>query len=134
MLHQLAAEFAATWGKGDAAELAGYWTEDGDTVTADGHFEGRAAIEEYYREGFGGPYAGTSIAIEMTSVRFLQPDLAVADGTYAVTGAKGPGGEELPALEGLWMNVNVKVDGRWLIASGRTMVPVEPPGEDSAGE
>jgi len=132
LLHQLAADYAATWGKADAAELAGYWTEKGDTVTADGHFQGRAAIEEYYGRAFGGPYAGTSIAIEMTAVRFLQPDVAVADGTYVVTGAKGPGGEDLPAIEGLWSNVNAKVGGQWLIVCSRPMLPVERPAGDAS--
>ena len=132
-LHQLAADWAATWGKGDAAELAGYWTEDGDTLTADGHFQGRAAIQDYYSQGFEGPNAGTSIAIKMTGVRFLQPDVAVADGTYVITGAKGPGGEDLPAVEGLWSNVNVKAGGQWLIACSRPMRPVERPATGDEG-
>jgi uncharacterized protein (TIGR02246 family) len=130
LLHELAADFAATWDKADAAELSSYWTETGDTLTADGHFEGRAAIQDYYSQGFAGPYAGTGIAIEMTSVRFLQPDVAVADGTYVITGAKGPGGEDLPAIEGLWFNVNVKAGGQWLIASSRPMLAVERPAGD----
>jgi uncharacterized protein (TIGR02246 family) len=132
LLHQLAADFAATWNEADAAELAGYWTETGDTLTADGHFEGRGAIQEYYSQGFAGPYAGTSIAVTMTSVRFLQPDVAVADGTYVITGAKGPDGEDLPAIEGLWSNVNVEAGGQWLIASSRPMLPVERPAGDES--
>lgn len=132
LLHQLAKDFATTWAKGDAAELSAYWTEEGDTLPAEGHFVGRAAVKEYYTQGFGGPYAGTTIAIAMTSVRFLQPDVALADGTYVVTGAKGPDGEDMPALEGLWTNVNVKVGGQWLIASSRPMIAVEKPAGDAS--
>ena len=132
LLHALAAGFAETWATGDAAALSGFWTEDGDTLTADGHFEGRPAIQEYYTQAFAGPYAGTSIAIEMTDVRFLEPGLAVADGTYVVTGAQGPDGEEMPPLEGLWSNVNVKVGDEWLIARSRPMVPVERPAGDES--
>ena len=132
LLHQLAANWAATWDRGDAAELAGYWTETGDTLAAEGHFQGRAAIQEYYGQGFAGPYAGTSITIEMTGVRFLQADVAVADGTYVITGAKGPDGQELPAVEGLWSNVNVKAGGEWLISSSRPMLPVEKPAGDAS--
>lgn len=132
LLHKLAADFVATWGKGDAAELAGYWSETGDTVAAEGHFQGRAAIQEYYTQGFGGPYAGTKIAVAMTSVRFLQPDVAVADGTYVITGAKGPDGVDLPAIEGLWSNVNVKVGDRWLISASRPMIAVEKPAGDAS--
>jgi len=132
LLHELAAGFAETWNRGDAAGLSGFWTEDGDTWNADGHFEGRPAIQEYYTQAFAGPYAGTSIAIETTGVRFLKPDVAVADGTYVVTGATGPDGEEMPALEGLWSNVNVKVGGEWRIATSRPMVPVERPEGDES--
>lgn len=131
-LDELAAAFAETWGKGDAAGLSGFWTEGGDTLTAEGHFVGRTAVQDYYTRAFAGPYAGTTIVIQMTGVRFLKPDVAVADGTYVVTGAKGPGGEELPALEGQWSNVNVKVGGKWLIASSRPMVPVERPEGDES--
>ena len=131
LLHALAADFSSTWGKGDAAELSGYWTESGDTVTADGHFAGRAAIQEYYTQGFSGPFAGTQLDVKTTRVRFLQPDLALASGTYAVTGAKGPDGEDLPAMNGLWTNVNLKVGDQWLIASSRPMIPIEPPAADA---
>jgi uncharacterized protein (TIGR02246 family) len=127
LLNQLAADFETAWGQGDAAALAALWTEDGDTVTADGHFQGRSAVEEYYRNGFETALKGTSIEVETTSVRFLQSGVAVADGTYEITGATPPEGEQLPALKGLWMNVNVKVGDEWRIACSRPMVPVEPP-------
>jgi uncharacterized protein (TIGR02246 family) len=133
LLHQLAADFADTWGRGDAAELAGYWTETGDTVTAGGHFQGRAAIQEYHTAAFAGPFAGTAVAIKMSSTRFLQPDVAVADGTYVLTGAKGPDGQELPAMEGLWSNVNVKVGEKWLIACQRPMIPIQRPATGDEG-
>ena len=128
LLHQLASGFETAWGQGDAAAVAAFWTEDGDTLNENGHFQGRSAVEENYRQGFETIYKGTSIDIEMTSVRFLQPGVAVADGTYEVTGATGPEGEELPAVKGLWMNVNVKVGGKWHISCSRPMVPVEAPG------
>ena len=132
LLHTLAKDWVAAWNAGDAAALSGFWTETGDNLTADGHFQGRAAIQENYTQGFGGPYAGTTIAIEMTAVRFLQPDVAVADGTYVITGAKGPDGAEMPALKGRWTNVNVKAGDHWLIASSRPMIPVVKPAGDAS--
>ena len=127
LLQQLASDFETAWGQGDAAAVAAFWTEDGDTMNENGHFQGRSAVEENYRQGFETIYKGTSIAIEVTSVRFLQPDVAVVDGTYEVTGATGPEGEELPAIKGLWMNVNVKEGGKWYIACSRPMIPIEAP-------
>jgi uncharacterized protein (TIGR02246 family) len=130
LLQQLAADFEAAWGQADAAAIAAFGTEDGDILNERGHHQGRAAVEETYRDGFETIYKGTSIDIEITSVRFLQPDVAVADGTYEVTGATVPEGEEAPTLKGLWMNVNVKVDEKWYISCSRPMVPVEAPGDD----
>jgi uncharacterized protein (TIGR02246 family) len=127
LLQQLASDFETAWGQGDAAALAALWTEDGDTLTGDGHFQGRSAIEEYYRKAFETAFKGTSVEIETTSVRFLQPGVAVVDGTYEVIGATLPEGEELPTLKGLWMNVDVKAGDEWRIACSRPMVPVEPP-------
>jgi uncharacterized protein (TIGR02246 family) len=127
LLDQLTSDFEAAWDLGDATAIAAFWTEDGDTVNENGHFQGRAAVEDNYRQGFETIYKGTSITIETTSIRFLQPDVAVADGTYAITGAVGPEGEALPAIKGLWMGVDVKMNGKWFISSLRPMVPVEAP-------
>ena len=38
-----------------------------------------------------------------------------------------PEGEDLPAIKGLWMGVDVKADGKWHISSLRPMTPVEAP-------
>lgn len=124
LLHQLAADFEKAWGEADATAVATYWTEDGDYLTQTGHHKGRAAVEEAYRQFFEGPFKDTTVDIETTSFRFLQPDVVVADGTYAVS---GPEGAEVPGGNGLWTNVNVKVGDQWLIASSRPMVPQEAP-------
>lgn len=127
LLHQVASDYEAAWAEGDAAAIAALFTEDGDVVNDNGHFQGRSAVEENLRQGFETIYQGTSIAIESTSVRFLRPDVALVDGTYEITGAMSPEGEELPAIKGLWMGVDVKVDGKWHISSLRPMTPVEAP-------
>lgn len=127
LLHQLAADFVTAWNAADATAVAALWTEDGDTLNQTGHHKGRAAVEESYRQSFEGPFKGTTVAVETTSVRFLQPDVAIADGTYAISGF--PEGVDVPGA-GLWTNVNLKVDGQWLIACSRPMVPQEAPVAD----
>jgi hypothetical protein len=44
----------------------------------------------------------------------------------------GSDGQELPAIEGLWSNVNVKAGGEWLISNSRPMLPVEKPAGDAS--
>jgi uncharacterized protein (TIGR02246 family) len=127
LLHQLAADFEKAWGAADATAVAALWTEDGDSLSQTGHHKGRAAVEESYRQSFEGPFKGTTVDIEMTSVRFLQPDLAIADGTYVVSGAEGV---DVPGGNGQWTNVNMKVGDQWLIACSRPMIPQEAPAAD----
>ena len=127
LLRTLVSDFSAAWARNDAAAVAALFAEDGDILTANGHSQGRSALEETYRQNFEGPFNGTSLALEMTSVRFLQPDVAVTDGTYELTGLKGPDGEDLPSSKGLWTDVNVKADDGWLIGCARPMIPVESP-------
>jgi uncharacterized protein (TIGR02246 family) len=129
-LRQLAADFETAWGEADAAAIAALWTEDGDSVNPTGHHKGRAAVEEAYRQGFAGPYKDTTIDVEMTSVRLLQPDLAIADGTYKISPIEGAEGADIFAANGLWTDVNVKVGDQWRIACSRPMVPVEAPEAD----
>ena len=56
------------------------------------------------------------------SVRFLKSDVAVADGTWEITGRP----EGNPA-RGHYTAILMKRDGRWLIIYDRPMVPVQPP-------
>jgi len=127
MLRTLISDFAAAWARNDAAAVAALFAEDGDSLTASGHSQGRSAVEETYRQSFEGPFKGTSIAVEMTSVRFLEPDVALADGTYEITGLKGLEGEDLPPSKGLWTGVDVKTDEGWRIGCSRPMIPLEMP-------
>ena len=126
-LRALTSEFEAAWAAGDAGAVAALFTEDGDSLTAQGYSQGRAAVEDGYRQNFEGPFMGTTIAIETTSVRLLRPDVAVSDGTYEISGFEGPDGEDLPPSVGLWTAVDVKTADGWRLACSRPMVPVPMP-------
>jgi uncharacterized protein (TIGR02246 family) len=134
VLHQLTTAFETAWGAADATAIAALWTENGDSTTLGVHSKGRAAVEESYQQGFAGPYKGTTIDVDMTSVRFVQPDLAIADGTYTISGLEAAEGADVLPAAGMWMNVSVKVEGQWLIASSRPMVPLEAPAAEPGSE
>ena len=123
-LRTLIADLETAWAQQDAAAAAALFAEDGDSLTSAGHAQGRSAVEEMYRQNFEGIFKGTTIAAEMTSVRFLEPDVAVSDGTYEITGLKGPDGEDLPPTKGLWTGVNVKTADGWRIGCSRPMIPL----------
>jgi uncharacterized protein (TIGR02246 family) len=128
-IKQRSEAFAEAWRQADAKGIAALFAENGDTISPDGQtYSGRAAIESRYRELFEGMYKGTQIAIATTSIRLLQPDVAVVDGSYEITGMKGPDGKEMAAVKGLYTNLAVKEGAEWHIACSRPMIPVKMPG------
>jgi len=127
LLGALLTDFQDAWAQADAAALGALFAEDGDTLTARGHSRGRAEVVESYRQLFEGPFKGTTVATETTSVRLIQPDVALVDGTYAIAGLKGPDGADLPPVKGLFTGVNVKTADGWRMGCSRPMIPVSPP-------
>ncbi len=100
----------------DAKALAALFTPDAEIVDATGDaIQGRGAIQEVFSAVFQeNPKATTSIQIK--SVRFLNPSLAVEDGTANVSLAPG----EAPEPND-YKVVHVKQDGKWLMASAQDL-------------
>lgn len=79
------------WNHGDATGYASLFTEDASFVAWNGsHGYGRQAIEQAHRHLFGGPLAGSQMALirddeAPESLRFLQPEVAIMVAVGAVT-------------------------------------------------
>lgn len=126
-INQVAEAFEVAWG--DAKAVAEIWAVDGDSRGYDGvMYSGRDQVEKRYTELFEGIYKDTTIALTTSSIRFLQPDVAVVDGSFEVQGMKDADGNDLPAVTGNYMNVSIKEGDRWLIQCSRPMIPVKMPG------
>ena len=126
-IRQVAEDFVAAWG--DAKAVAEIWTIDGDSRGYDGvMYSGRDQVEKRYTELFEGIYKDTTISLTTSSIRFLQPDGAVVEGSFEVQGVKDADGNDLPAITGNYMNVSIKEGDRWLIQCSRPMIPVKMPG------
>jgi len=114
--------FVDAFEKGDAKAVAALWAEDGDYVDLDGrHLQGRTAIEDAFKEFFK-ENKGLKLRIDVKSVRFVTPDVAIEDGTSSVIPSDGapPGPASYP-------NVHVKKGGQWVLQSVRE-APYTPPG------
>ncbi len=61
--------------------------------------------------------------LQTRAIHFLKPDVAVVDGTFEITGMKGPDGKALPTRSGLTTIVAMKKGDLWYIAALRGMVP-----------
>jgi uncharacterized protein (TIGR02246 family) len=122
-------EFEQAVSAGDAKAIGAHFVENSDLVDqAGGMHHGRAAIEERYQKLFEGPYKGAQANLEITSIRFVRPDIAIVDGTYELNGMKSADGLPLGIIRGMYTNVFVKENGQWMIHCSRPMLPVKAPG------
>ena len=120
-IHRIIDAHATGWNRGDAKTVAHLWHEDGDIRNSDeGVIKSRAAIQARYEKMFAGWAKGTVHSHPgAVTIRFLSPDVVVADGFYQVDGIKGTDGKQQPAEKGSWTIVCTKVNGVWGIASLR---------------
>jgi len=117
-------QFNAAWNKADAKAMGQFFSDDADYISSTGQRgDGRAGIEKILAEQFAGVYKGASIKLTITSIRFLKPDVALANGTFEISGLQSPDGKALPVRKGLSTNVMVKQGDKWLITALRGAVP-----------
>lgn len=129
-IRSLADRYVSGWANGDAVAIASLYASDGDLVGVEGRVhKGRSEVEGRLAEDFEAIFNGTQISITTDSVRFLEPGVAITDGSFEVTGITGPDGAAADPLKGLYSNVVVKEGGEWALKSVRPMVPQTAPSE-----
>lgn len=122
-LEQTAEKFVTAYNQKDAAALAALFTENGEITNLSGEdtVSGREDIQAHYQEIFSDEDA-PSIAVEVGSVRFVAPNLAIEDGVFHLT---PPGEDETPVQSTAYTAALVKNDaGAWQIASSRGLKDV----------
>jgi uncharacterized protein (TIGR02246 family) len=117
-IRMTAEAFEAAFRAKDAKAIAAGFAPDGEVVDTEGHaVRGRAAIAEEFHKMFQEqPDARMSLAI--TSIRMVAPGIAIEDGTTKLVR-----GSNEPAVHSRYAAVHVKLDGHWLVASTRDLVP-----------
>lgn len=108
-----------TRSSGDWKGAAALYAEDGSTLTSAGEWRrGRAGIEKGGATLGAAVYKGAKYATTITHVRLLAPTVALADGTFEISGIGGSG-----TRKGHSTYVLVKSGDAWKIAAVRSMVP-----------
>ena len=111
----LVASFTKAFNAGDAAAAAATYAEDALVVDEQGErTEGRAAIRDRYAASFA-DNPGSTIAIQVDSLRFLGPETALEEGRATITPADGAGLPEITRFTAVY----VKQGGRWLQSAVR---------------
>lgn len=99
--------------------VANLFAEDGSTLTSAGEWRrGRAQIEKGGATMGSGVYKGAKYATTVDNVRLLAPTVALADGSFEISGIGGSG-----SRKGHSSYVLVKSGDAWRIAGMRSMVP-----------
>ncbi|QDV38537.1 YybH family protein [Tautonia plasticadhaerens] len=114
--------YVAAYNAHDVAALATRYTPDADWISSLGdevitHHEGRAAIEQFYRETFAN---SPQIRAQLTTehARFVTPDVLVSDLTWSVTNSTRT---DRPS-RGRGTVVSLRGDDRWMTCCVRLVM------------
>lgn len=130
-MDKLARDYEKAWAAGDASAVTALYTDDVLVVNAEGVHQGRAALLKSMTTSFAGPWKGTQIVVHEGTTKAVGPDTALNEGTYEITGVKGPDGKPV-AIKGSYLNTVVKKGGAWRIAGNMAFAP--PPGATPAAK
>lgn len=113
-LQASAQAFARAFNAGDAKGIGAQFHENAEAIDEEGNIlEGREQIEARFTQTFK-EFPKAHIAVELTSLRQLSPDVAVEDGFSTTTLNPDEPGSRSP-----YTVVHVRRDGKWKIASVR---------------
>src|SRR5215469_16186504 len=121
--------FANAFVQKNAELRASLFAENGTFVTPQGDFlQGRVAmVKDFGPEAQQAVNATTRAAVTNYRIRFLKPDVAVADALLTVRNVNGPDGSIIPAIPINFFMVAVRHGDKWLIEDGRAHFAPAPP-------
>jgi uncharacterized protein (TIGR02246 family) len=112
---------STTWNQGDSDGYAKHFAADGTFTNVLGmFFTGQQAYRDRHENIFKGPFRGTMLQLQVVSLRFLTPDVAVCETLTWVSGFKSgaPPGLHLDTkgrLRTRLLQVMAKRNGEWQI-------------------
>ena len=117
----LADGFAKAFVQKNAEQRASLFAENGTFVTPVGDFlQGHAAmVKDFGPEAEQAVTPTTQAAFSNYRIRFIKPDIAVADALLTVHNVKGPDGSIIPVIPINFFYVAARHGDKWLIEDGR---------------
>jgi uncharacterized protein (TIGR02246 family) len=120
-LRKILDDEVTTWNQGNTDGYSEHFAADGTFTNVMGmFFTGRQAFHDRHEIIFKGPFRGTVLQLQIVSLRFLTPDVAVCETLTWVSGFKSgaPPGLHLDAkgrLRTRLLQVMAKRSGEWQI-------------------
>jgi len=113
--------FAKAFVQKNAEQRASLFAENGTFVTPVGDFlQGRIAmVKDFGPEAQQAVNTNTQATFSNYRIRFIKPDVAVADALLTVRNANGPDGAVIPAIPINFFYVAARHGNQWLIEDGR---------------
>jgi uncharacterized protein (TIGR02246 family) len=114
--------FAKAFVQKNADQRASLFAQNGTFVTPVGDFlQGHAAmVKDFGPEAEQAVTPQTQAALSNYRIRFIKPDVAVADALLTVRNVKGPDGTIIPVIPINVFYVAARHGNQWLIEDGRT--------------
>jgi uncharacterized protein (TIGR02246 family) len=121
--------FAKAFVQKNAESRASLFAENGTFVTPQGAFlQGRVAmVKDFGPEAQQAVNTTTQAAFSNYRIRFIKPDVAVADALLTVRNVNGPDGSIIPVIPINFFIVAVRHGDHWLIEDGRAHFAPAPP-------
>jgi len=121
--------FAKAFVQKNAELRASLFAENGTFVTPQGDFlQGRVAmVNDFGPEAQQAVNGNTQAAFSNYRIRFINPDVAVADALLTVHNVNGPDGTIIPVIPINIFYVAVRHGNQWLIEDGRAHFAPAPP-------
>ena len=112
--------FAKAFIQKNAQLRASLFAENGTFITPQGDYlQGRVAMVKDFGSEAQAVNATTQAAFTNYRIRFIKPDVAVADALLTLRNVNGPDGAIIPAIPVNFFIVAVRHGDQWLIADGR---------------
>lgn len=124
-IRKLYAQYTEAWNRHDPKAMAAFWTIDGDYMEPDGrHARGRDEVEKLFTAEHQSVFKDSTLSLTVETVWFITEDVAMADGTYDLSGVRDQEGKQVPLRRGHLTAILLREDGNWQVAAGRAMIPV----------
>jgi uncharacterized protein (TIGR02246 family) len=120
-IRALGDNFAKAFVQKNAEQRASLFAENGTFVTPVGDFlQGHAAmVKDFGPEAQQAVNGNTQAAFSNYRIRFIKPDIAVADAVLTVRNVNGPDGQIIPVIPVNFFYVAARHGNQWLIEDGR---------------
>jgi uncharacterized protein (TIGR02246 family) len=113
--------FAAAFNKGDLDTLLGFWADDADYVDDTGAtHKGKSSIADMMKEN-AAQYKGYTMKINVESVQFPRPDVALDEGSVTLTSPDGNSDSNR------YLSVWVKNGDRWRLSNVHDLPATDKP-------